>query len=192
MYAFSGEGIQIHWQSSHESLTFTSGHLSDLTLVQHDTADDLAVVVNHVPSHHIATSHPAVLEASIVALDGDMLVFGSQLTVEVGGFHHHGFMLTEVFGGGFHHSEGFGEDVVQRLLDLFKLLFLELVDLGVDLFLFVGIHVRVGLNTGFQLVNLSHLVGGFVFDIFLELNSLMSDAVNVEFHDLLISLECLL
>ena len=121
-----------------------------------------------------------------------MLVFGSQLAVEVGGSHLYGLVLAEIFGGGFHHRERLWKDFVQRLFDVVKLLFLEFVDLVVEFLLLVGLHVGVGFGLGFQLGDFGHLGGGLVLDVFLEFLCLMSQAVDVEFHDLIVSLECLL
>ena len=192
MNALARQCVKVNWQRSHEGLAFTSGHLSNLALVQHDTTDDLAVVMHHVPSHHVAAGHPAVLEISLVAHDGDVLVFGSQFAVEVGGRHFHGLVFAEVFGGGLHHRERLGKNLVQCLLDVVKFLFLKFVDLVVEFLLLVGVHVEVGFGLGFQLGDFGHLGGGLVLDVFLEFYGLMSQAVDVEFHDLLVSLERLL
>ena len=192
MHALACQGIEVDRQRSHEGLTFTSGHLSNLALVQHDTANDLAVVVHHVPSHHVAARHPAVLEVGLVAFDGDVVVFCGQLAVEVGGGHFHHFVFAEVFGCGLHYRERLGKDFVQRFFDVVELLFLEFVDLVVELLLFVGLHVGVGFGLGFQLGNFGHLGSGLVLDVFLEFHGLMTEAVDVEFDDLVISLEGLL
>ena len=165
---FAGEGVEVDGQGSHEGLTFTGGHLSDLALMQHDTADDLAVVVHHVPSDHVAASHPAVLVVGLVAHDGDVLVFGCQLAIEVGGSHLHGLVFAEVFGGGLHHRERLGQDLVQRLFDVVELQLFQLVDLVVEFLLLVGLHVGVGFGLGFQLGDFGHLGSGLVLYVFLE------------------------
>ena len=49
MHTVTGKGIQEHREGSHEGFTFTSRHLSDLSLMEHDTTKQLHVVVNHLP-----------------------------------------------------------------------------------------------------------------------------------------------
>ena len=70
-----------------------------------------------------------------------------------------------------------------------KLLFFKLVDLGVELLLLVGVHVEVGFSLGFQLGDFGHFGSGLALDVFLEFYGFMSQAVDVEFLDLFVSLE---
>ncbi len=56
MHTLAGETVQIHRQRGYEGLAFPGLHLRDLSLVQHDTADELHVEVAHTerPFGHLA------------------------------------------------------------------------------------------------------------------------------------------
>ena len=45
VHAATGQGVQVHRQGSHQGLALTGLHLGDLALMQHDTAQQLHVVV---------------------------------------------------------------------------------------------------------------------------------------------------
>src|SRR5258708_7681642 len=61
MYSLAGQCIQVGRKCRYQGLTFTGGHLRDLSLVEHGTADQLHVIVYHVPGDHAAGGHPTVL-----------------------------------------------------------------------------------------------------------------------------------
>ena len=54
VHTFACECIEICWQSCNQSFTFTCIHLSNTTLVQNNTTDDLYVKVTHIK--HTCTS----------------------------------------------------------------------------------------------------------------------------------------
>ena len=66
MHTLAGESVEEYRQRSHESLTLTSGHLGDIVrshvsiedAMEHHAADELHIIVHHIPSHEVATGHP--------------------------------------------------------------------------------------------------------------------------------------
>ena len=54
VYTIMSQGVQEDWQRSHKCLTFTGRHLGDLTLVEHGAAEELNVIVNHIPACGVA------------------------------------------------------------------------------------------------------------------------------------------
>ena len=189
VYATACEGSQIDRQRSHEGLTFTGGHLSNLTLMQHYAAYDLHVVVHHIPCDGVTSCDPAVAVKHAVALDVHVLAFCRELTVEVGGSSLNHLIFLETTGSLLHHGEGLGLNLVQGLLNLLKHLLVELVDLLIDVVFLFKIHVGVGVDAGFQLSDLSLFLSDLVFDIFLKLYRLMTKAVDVQILDFLVCLK---
>ena len=186
MHATAREASQIHRQGSHEGLTFTCRHLSYLTLMQHYTANDLHVVMHHIPTNHIAAGHPARVVEHAVTLDSDVLALRGKVTVEVGGSSFHHFAVLEASCHLFQHCESLRHDVVQSLVDLLEDFLLQLVNLLVDVVFLLQIHVRIGFDARLQLGNLSFVLSDIILDIFPELHSLMTQAVNVQILDFLI------
>ena len=67
VYTVSGQCIEEYGQGSHQSLTFTGCHFRNLAFVQYHTAEQLYVVVYHVPYRIIATGYPVVLVDGLIA-----------------------------------------------------------------------------------------------------------------------------
>ena len=51
------QGIQVQREGRHQGLTFTRLHFGNLTLVQHDTADNLHIKGNHIPGQLMTADH---------------------------------------------------------------------------------------------------------------------------------------
>ena len=66
----AGKRIQEHGEGRDEGLTLTCGHLGYLSLMQGDTADQLHVVVHHIPLEVVTSGHPVVPPDRFVPLDG--------------------------------------------------------------------------------------------------------------------------
>ena len=60
VYAFVGQSVQVNRERCDECLTFTGSHLGDLTLMQYHTAEELNVIVDHIPCDFVTTCHPMV------------------------------------------------------------------------------------------------------------------------------------
>ena len=87
MNTIAGEGVEEYGEGCHEGLTFTCCHLGDFTLMKHDTTKELYVIVNHVPRHLIAASHPVVVPNGLVAINIHKVVLDGEVAVEICGSH---------------------------------------------------------------------------------------------------------
>ena len=116
VYAVARQCVQEDGQRGHQRLTLTRGHLGYLALVQDGAAEELHVVVNHVPLRLVAAGHPVVVVDGLVALDVHEVMAGSQFAVEVGGRHLHVGVVGEALGGALHDGEGHGAHLLQGLL----------------------------------------------------------------------------
>ncbi len=154
MYALSGQRIEEHGKSRHEGLAFTGGHLGDLSLVQHDAADQLHIVVDHVPRDHVAARHPAVAPHGVVAVNVHEIVAGAQVAVEIGGPHTDLFVLLETARRGLDDSKRLGKHLVQYFLDLLVNGLVQFVHLRREFLLEGNLHLGVGQ----LLMDLRHLL----------------------------------
>ena len=139
--ALAGQGVEVDRQGGHEGLTLTGGHLGNLAAVQHGAADDLHVVVHHVPGDFVSAGHPVVLVDGLVALDGDGGVRGRQVAVVVGGRHGDGLVLCEAARRLLDDGESLGQYLVEHLLGLVVAVLLQLVDALVEALLLVDGHI---------------------------------------------------
>ncbi len=96
MHAFLRERAQEHRECGHKGLSFTGRHFGDFALVQNHTANELHIVVHHVPSDFIAACEPFVLPDGLVAIDGhEVASLGGKVAVHFGGGHLHCFVGGE-------------------------------------------------------------------------------------------------
>ena len=131
MHALSGQGIQEYRQGCHQGLTFTGGHFGNhaaLLLIgldaaiQDDTADELDVIMNHIPGDDVATGHPLVFPDGLFTLNlHEIASLGGQELVKFGSRNRHGLVLGKTAGGGFHDGESFRQELIQDYLDGFVL-----------------------------------------------------------------------
>ena len=54
VYTVACEGVEEYGKCSHKSLSFTGCHLGNLAFVENDTAEQLYIVVYHVPYHLVS------------------------------------------------------------------------------------------------------------------------------------------
>ena len=126
------QGIEEDGEGSHQRLTFTGSHLGNLTLVQYDTAEELYIVVYHLPFQVVAASRPVVMIDGLVAIDGDkvFLGVGSQFAVEIGSRHNGLLVLGEAASRLLHDAEHLGHHLVEGYLIDVEGFLLQLVDFG--------------------------------------------------------------
>ena len=145
VHALAGERVQEHREGGDEGLSLTGRHLGDAAAlllvglegaVQDDAADELDIVMDHVPGDLVAAGHPMVLPDGLVVLDADEIAaVRGQVAVEIGRRDGDGLVLREAAGSGLHDGEGLGENLVEALLDGVVLVLDELVGLGGEGFL---------------------------------------------------------
>jgi len=70
MDAFPCQGVKEHGQSGHEGLALAGSHLGNLPFMQRHPADELDIIVDHVPYYLIASCHPAVFPVCLLSLHG--------------------------------------------------------------------------------------------------------------------------
>ena len=128
MYAIARQSIQEYRERSDQSLTLTGSHLGNFTLMQHDTADQLHIVVYHVPNDLITTGHPVIGINSFVAFDMYKIMVYRQAPVKIICRNLDSFILAESTRRLFHHSENFGKRFVETIFYFFQYLFLDFID----------------------------------------------------------------
>ena len=97
--------------------------------MEHHAAEELHVVVHHVPFDVVAAREPVGGVDGLVAVDRDEILRGGQLPVEIVGRDRDRFVLGETARRIFHDGERFGQDFVELLFDLLVDAFGDLVDL---------------------------------------------------------------
>ncbi len=195
VHTLAWQGVQVYRQGGHKGLALAGGHLGNFAAVQHHAANQLHVVVHHVPCNHVAAGHPMVLVNGFVlpvvaGYDAHAVALHGQRAVVVGGGHHHLLVLGKAACRLFHHAEGFGQYVVQHFLRLVIRLLLKFVYLLVYLLLLGHGHVIFLLDAqpqGAQLL----LLGLHLFaNALLELYGLGTQLVVSQFLNLGINLQC--
>ena len=149
VHALAGQRIQEHGQGCHQGFTLTGGHFCNHTAlflvgfnatVQNDTADELDIVMYHVPSDLVTTGHPVVVPDGFLSVYfHEVLSGGSQVTVKIRSRYHHAFAFCETAGRALHNSEGLGQKLIEDFLNSVVLLLQQFVGLGGQLhFLLYG------------------------------------------------------
>ena len=134
VHTVAGQGIEEYGQGTHKGLTLTSGHLSDLTLMESDTTEELHVVVNHVPLDLVATSCPLIVIDCLITVDGDEVIgrISSELTVEIRSGDHSLLVLGEAACCVLDNAESNRHHLVEGFLQSIEHLLVLLIDLVED------------------------------------------------------------
>ena len=157
MHTVSGESIEKHRQRGHEGLTFTGSHFGNLSLVKNNTADELHIVVHHVPSDFVATGHPMVPVDGLIAVDAEeVLAMPGKIAVEIGGSNLDGLILLESASGFLHAGKHQRKFFVQLVFKAVEHLFFKFVDFSPERFALV---VFEGFDFLFKFGNTAALVG---------------------------------
>ena len=168
--AFAGECVQEHGEGSHQGFAFARRHLGDLAFVEHHAAEELHIVMDHIPADVVAAGEPVRRIDRLVALDFDEVLGGGQLPVEIVGRDFDRFVLGEAAGRILHDGESFGQEFVEFLFDLLVDAFYRFVDLLGD-FLLVGKRRVRQLETGFQLDDTGFVRSDEVGDLFFQVTA---------------------
>ena len=83
MYPFPGQCIQVGGQCTHQRFTFTRCHFCDLAGMQYCTADQLHIVMHHIPGYGAARGRPGILKDRLVTFYRNVIFFGCQFTIQV-------------------------------------------------------------------------------------------------------------
>ena len=101
-----------------------------------DSANELNVVMQHVPFLQCATCYPFVFINGFVTIDFDKILGNGQVPVKIGRSNLNGFIDHKPMGGLLNNCESGRKDFVQYLFYLFKDTLFEFVNLIVDFFPF--------------------------------------------------------
>ncbi len=108
MHPFAGKRIEVRGQGGYEGFTFTRCHLRDLTLVQHNTTDQLYIIVYHVPGHLATGGRPGIFENGFISINGYIVFFYTQVTVHIGGRGNEFSIFFKTAGRFLHYGKSFG------------------------------------------------------------------------------------
>ena len=177
------EGVEEHGEGGHEGLTFTSSHLSNLSLMEYDTTKQLYVVVDHFPFQVVTTCSPVVMVDGLVAIDSDKVLtgIGCQLTVEVGSGDDGFFVFCKATGGLLHDGEHLEHHFVEGLLVNLQHFLLDLIDLCEDVCTLIDRRV---LDGSLQFGNLCFLLCGRRLYLLLQLLCTLTELVIAHGFDL--------
>ena len=150
MDTLAREGVQEHRERGDEGLALARRHFRDLALMQGDAADQLDVIVDHVPGDLVAARQPVVAVYGLVPLDVHKVVVHGQVAVELRGGDGDGGILLEAAGRALHDGESLREYLVEGLLDGLVFVLDELVRLAGQTLLFGdgNIFVELELDLG--------------------------------------------
>ena len=176
VYTIACEGIEEHGEGSHKGLTFTSSHLGNLSLMEHETTKQLHVVMDHLPFQVVTTCCPVVMIDGFVAIDGDEVLtgIGSQLTVEVGSRDDGLLVLCEATGSLLDDGKHFVHHFVESLLVDVQHFLLYLVNLCEDVCTLID---RGVLDGGLQFGNFVFLLCGRRLYLLLQLLRTLTELV---------------
>ena len=180
MNAVARQRVQEDGQRGHERFTLTGGHFGNLALMQDDAAEELYVVVNHVPRHVVATGHPVVLIDGLVALDAHKVVRGGQLAVKVGSRHLDFGIFAEAPRRVLHDGKSFGQGLVQCLFVTVEHLLFQFVDAVEN---HLAVFERRFFYFAFQFRNFLFQVVGRALDALLQFLGFGTQGVVVERAD---------
>ena len=150
MDTFPGESVEEYRKRSHKRLSLSRGHFGYLTLMQDYTADELDIVMHHVPCDLVAAGHPVVVPYGIIPIYLHEIPDSTQVTVEISGPDADDGILLEPPRSGLHHRKCLRKNLVEHILYLLiyflhkpvrlrgKLLFLIERNVLVQLRLYVG------------------------------------------------------
>ena len=182
----AGERIEKHRKGGNECLALTCRHLGDLALMQDDTAEDLYVIVYHLPLQVVAAGCPVVMVNGLVAIDRDEVLgrVSCQFTVEVGCRDNRFLVLRETACRILHNGEGDRHHLVERRFVVVESLLVQLVNLVED---FLALVNRCLLDLCTQLCYLLTLLPGCILYILLYLFCLGTQLIIAERLDFRIS-----
>ncbi len=96
VHSASRERSEKYRQGRHEGFAFAGGHFCDLALVENDAADELHVIVDHVPFDLVAAGEPMVFPDGFISVNRhEVASLAGEFAVEVGGGDFDSFVAGE-------------------------------------------------------------------------------------------------
>ena len=153
--------VEEHRQRSHQRLTFTGCHLGNFTQMQYDTANELHIVVNHVPGDFVTAGNPVVEIHGLVAANlQEILALRGEVAVKVVGSHLNLLVLGKAAGGVLHNGKHLGQHLVEFVFEAVENFLVDLVHLlpqGLTLLIVDGLDFS--LDFGYLVALRLHIVG---------------------------------
>ena len=142
VHPFSRERVQENRERSHEGFPFTGRHFGHIAFVECHSAEELDIVVNHVPGDFVSTGEPVVLVDGFIPVDADKIFpLCGEFTVSVCCRYGNGRVLSEAPCRILDNGKDLGQNLIQDRFNGFIDVFFESVDFGGDSFLFVDFDV---------------------------------------------------
>ena len=116
VYAVACQGVKEYRQGCHKGLTFTGSHLSNLTLMQYHTTEQLYIVMDHVPYGIVTAGYPVLLPQSLITVYDNKVMLGCQVTVKISCGYLNLLILCEAAGGILYYGKNIRKDLIQNHL----------------------------------------------------------------------------
>ncbi len=130
VYALAGQCIEEYRQCGHQCLALARRHLGYASLMQDYAAEELHVVVHHVPFDVVAARLPVVAVYGLVSVDRNEVLSRGKVAVEVGRRD----LDRLVFGESARRILHYGESLRQQLFELLLDLLVDALCCRVDVF----------------------------------------------------------
>ena len=127
VYAVSCQGVEEHRQGSNKCLSLTGSHFGNFPFVQNDTAEQLYIVVYHIPNGLVTACLPMVVVYGVVAVNLHKVELGSQLAVEVVCCNCDFFVFGKAACAVLYYGKSLGQSLVKCFVEFFEHLFFEFV-----------------------------------------------------------------
>jgi len=118
--------------------------------MQNDTTEKLNIIMHHIPSNLITSSHPMILINRFVALDTYKIMLCCQIPVKIICCYFYGFIFDKTTGCILHYCKNFRKYFVQSFFILIKDIFFYLINFIPNSLSLIKIQV---LYTSFQIGN---------------------------------------
>ena len=131
MYAAACQCTEEYGACGHKCLSFTRCHLGNLSLCEHHAAEELYVVVNHIPQRVVASGYPMVVVDGFGTILRNLykILGQGQFLVIVRGGNFQRFVFREASCRILHDSEGLRQCLVEGLVKAFEDFLFQTVNL---------------------------------------------------------------
>ena len=154
MHASFCQCVEIGWECGNQRFTLSRLHLSDFTLMQYYSTNELHIVVNHVPNNFCSGSFPLVFPGSCFTADFYIVFFGSYFFVVLRSCNDNFLILSKSPSGFFHHSKAQRKDFDKHFFQFLVTVTFELVYLSENFFFLMNIQGLVLIYLLVQVFNL--------------------------------------
>ena len=114
----------------YQCLTLTSRHLGNLTLMKHDTTEELYIIVDHLPLEVVAACSPMVVVYSLIAVNGHKVLawICCEFAVEICSCYNCFLVFCETAGCILYNAENNWEYLIQSNFVFLENFLVELID----------------------------------------------------------------